>query len=398
MMEKQQVGDGIFLAGLMLTMPNPLRQHMPNVVYECTSRTIQGRFLMRPSSQLRRRMIGILCAAHELYPLVELHAFAVLSNHWECLASCECAEEFSLYIGYVNSNFARECGRAHGWSGPFWHRRVRIIPCLDATATVDRLRYCMAQGAKEGLVASPLDWPGATAVPALVGDMTLVGERVDRQALRRAREAAQRRGATVHTVREASYVCKTTLRLMPLPIFRHLDDATRRSRHEDLLADVVALAARERKGCPPLGLRRILRQDPHAAPDNFSPTPAPACHTSLPAMRRAFLRLRREFTAAYRTIADAIATLSSPRVQRRSAPRVSAASIASRPAAGVGSAAAPPAQVATWRDETKMLTVEWRLRELQTRVPPGMWLQPRFIRPAPPSLLADLAYVPLADR
>ena len=336
---------------------------------------------MRPSAQLRRRMIGILCAAQELYPLVELYSFVVLSNHWEFLASCECAEEFVLFTGYVNGNFARECGRAHAWTGPFWSRRVRVIPCLDDAATVDRLRYCMAQGAKEGLVDSPLDWPGATAVPALVGDMTLVGERVERQALRRAREAAQRRGTNAAAVREATYARETTLRLTPLPVFRHLDNATLRVRHAELLADVEALATVDRRGRPVLGLQAILRQDPHAAPANFVATPAPACHTSSATIRKAFLRLRNAFTAAYRTVADAIATVISPRLRRRTS--IAAASVAPWGANPASNSSA---------DAPGTLTDERRLRELQTRIPPGMFLQPRFIRPASPRLSADLAY------
>ncbi len=364
-------------------MTYPLRQHMPNTVYECTTRTIQGRFLLRPSMHLRRRMIGILCAAQELYPLVKLHAFAVLSNHWQFLASCVCAEEFSLYAGYVNSNFARECGRAHCWAGPFWGSRVRMIPCLDDTATIDRLRYCMAQGAKEGLVVSPLDWPGATAVPALVGDMTIVGERLDRDALRRARAAARRRGECITTIREAEYTRETTLQLTPLPVFRSLDKASLRKRHGELLAAIISMAAVERAGRPPLGVEAILRQEPHAAPLNFVSTPAPACHTASAPLRRAFLRLRDAFATAYRSVANAIATLLSPRLQ---ALAVAEGSLSTTAKPRVTEQKAKTA----WNETTN-------LRDLQRRVPPGMFLQPRFIRPAPDTLLAELAYGYRAD-
>jgi hypothetical protein len=41
--------------------------------------------------------------------------------------------------------------------------------------------------------------------------------------------------------------------------------------------------------------------------------------------------------------------------------------------------------------------VDWRLRELQTQVPPGMFLQPRVIRSAHSSLLVDFLYAGLAD-
>lgn len=350
-------------------MTNPLRQHMPNTVYECTTRTIQGRYLLRPSTQLRQRMIGILSTAQELYPLVKLYSFAVLSNHWEFVASCVCAEEFSLYAGYVNSNFARECGRAHAWSGPFWGRRVRMIPCLDDNATIDRLRYCMAQGAKEGLVVSPLDWPGATAVPALVGDMTLVGERLNRAALRRARVAALRRGTGVADIREADYTSETKLQLTPLPAFRNLDEKSLRAKHVELLESIVAMAATERAGRPPLGADAIVLQNPHAAPLNFVPTPAPACHTSSAPLRRAFLRLRDAFSSAYRRVADAIARLLSPRLQMKA---VASTNLQSR-----SELRAPK------RNTESLWTETTSLAELQRQVPPGMFLQPRFIRAAP---------------
>ena len=356
---------------------------MPNVVYECTSRTIQGRFLLRPSAQLRRRMIGILCAAQELYPMVHLYAFAVLSNHWEFLASCECAEEFSLYAGYVNSNFARECGRAHGWSGPFWSRRVRMIPCLDDTATVDRLRYCMAQGAKEGLVDSPLDWPGASAVPGLIGDMTLNGERVDRDALRRAREAAQRQMPSAAMMQEADYTRISKLQLKPLPIFAKLDEVALRARHVSLLNEVVAAAVVERGGRPSLGVAALLRQDPHAAPTDFAPTPAPSCHASSPQLRHAFFQLRSSFNRAYREVADTIAALLSLRLKRRASQQQ-----APNPSTRGRSAASAPAAAAT---------ISATLTDLQKRVPPGMFLLARYIRQASPFVLADLAFGRFAD-
>jgi hypothetical protein len=340
---------------------------------------------MRPSEPLRRRMIGILCAAHELYPLVKLHAFAVLSNHWEFLASCDCAEELALYIGYVNGNFARECGRVNNWSGPFWSRRVRMIPCLDDAATIDRLRYCIAQGAKEGLVASPLDWPGATAVPALVGDMTLVGERVDRSRLRRAREAAVRSGQSPSDVHESDYIAETTLKLVALPALANLEAATLRQRHNELLREVVRSAEIERQGRPALGTDMILSQDPHASPIEFAPTNAPMCHSSSSAMRKRFRRLRNTFVAVYRDIAESIKLLLSPRAQRQSADVSSARNDAASSLAG----SLHSGLNGNAHDEE---ISEPSLHVLLSKMPPGMFLSPRFVHPSKPTLLADLAY------
>jgi hypothetical protein len=351
---------------------------------------------MRPSGQLRRRMIGILCAAHELYPLVNLHAFAVLSNHWEFLASCDCAEELALYIGYVNSNFARECGREHDWSGPFWARRVRMIPCLDDAATIERLRYCMAQGAKEGLVASPLDWPGASSVPALIGNMTLQGERIDRTGLRRAREAAVRAGKDGRDIVELDYATQTTLRLVALPSLFGLDQAALRARHVELLAAVIQSAESERNGRPVLGLDIILTQDPHAAPAQFVATDAPICHTSSATIRRGFRRLREALSKVYREVADSIKLMLSPRAQRQAA---QAAAGAAANADVAVDTRLPPAWSQPRFASVDQLTPEASvtLTNLLKRVPSGMFGSNRFVAPASRTLLADLAFVRYVD-
>jgi hypothetical protein len=48
---------------------------------EVTCRTIQGRFLLKPSDELREIVIGTLSRAQRLYP-VDIHAFVFMSNHY----------------------------------------------------------------------------------------------------------------------------------------------------------------------------------------------------------------------------------------------------------------------------------------------------------------------------
>jgi len=47
---------------------------------EVTARTLQGRFLLKPSAGLREIFVGILARAAERYD-VEVHAFVVLMSH-----------------------------------------------------------------------------------------------------------------------------------------------------------------------------------------------------------------------------------------------------------------------------------------------------------------------------
>ena len=49
-------------------------------VVEVTSRTLHGRFLMRPSAEVNQIILGVLGRAQAKYE-VELYAFVFLSNH-----------------------------------------------------------------------------------------------------------------------------------------------------------------------------------------------------------------------------------------------------------------------------------------------------------------------------
>ena len=142
---------------------------------EVTTRTIQGRFLLKPSPELRRIVIGILARAVDLYP-VKIHAFTFLSNHYHLLISVEDALRLSQFMNYVNSNLAREAGRLNNWRDRFWARRYQAIPVSDEEkAQIDRLHYMLLQGCKEGLVRKPEEWPGANCVRALMSGAPLRG-------------------------------------------------------------------------------------------------------------------------------------------------------------------------------------------------------------------------------
>ena len=93
----------------------------------------------------------------------------------------------------------------------------------------------MSHGAKEGLVASPAEWPGATAVPGLLAGMVLEGLWYDRDLETRAR----RRGADPDPT---AFARTYTVRLTALPPWAGLSPSALRQRHETLLHDVEAEA------------------------------------------------------------------------------------------------------------------------------------------------------------
>ena len=194
-------------------------------------------------------------------------------------------------------------GRLHDWRGPLWGRRHRPIPILDDEALIARLRYVVAQGVKEGLVATPTEWPGATAVPGLVGDMELEGTWYDRDHETRAR----RRGRAPEP---DAFAHRYVVRLATIPPWAHLSPSELQQRHAALVRDIEA--EHEGREAPVLGRDAVQAEDPHAGPASSKRRPAPVCHTTHVALRDGFRAALRLFVTAYRAAAAVLRGDASP--------------------------------------------------------------------------------------
>jgi hypothetical protein len=140
----------------------------------------------------------------------------------------------------------------------------RSSPAIPVTeeegAQIDRFRYVLSHGCKEGLVERLRDWPGVHCVRALL-DQPLEGLWFNRT-----REyAANKRGEEYDPLR---YAEPESVTLTPLPCWRELPEPIRRRRIAGMVEEIETEAARvrEQTGRPALGVRAILAQDPHAHP------------------------------------------------------------------------------------------------------------------------------------
>ncbi len=96
-------------------------------LFEIKTRTVQGRFLLRPSKELNSIILGVLGRAQRLYA-IEIHAFVVLSNHYHMLVSVDTAQQLSAFMTYFNGNLGKEVLRhVDGCSDNVWSRRFRAI-------------------------------------------------------------------------------------------------------------------------------------------------------------------------------------------------------------------------------------------------------------------------------
>src|SRR5436853_4841521 len=147
---------------------------------EVTCRTIHSRFLLRPGRRLDEIIVGVLGRAQRLYD-VRCCGYVFPSNHLHLLLDVEDARQLSSFMCYVGSNLAREISRLYGWTDKIWSRRYQaIVVSGEEGAQIARLKYLLAHGAKEGLVARPQEWPGVHVARALVQGEDLTGYWFDR--------------------------------------------------------------------------------------------------------------------------------------------------------------------------------------------------------------------------
>jgi len=133
---------------------------------------------------------------------------------------------------YFNSNLAREAGHLVQWQEKFWARRYRaIVVSGEEGAQRERLKYVLRRGAKEGLVSSPMEWPGAHALRPLLTGEPIVGTWFDRTQ----EYAARRRGEDFERLRYATH---HTVELSPLPCWEDLSKDLQTKRVAEIAQEI----------------------------------------------------------------------------------------------------------------------------------------------------------------
>jgi REP element-mobilizing transposase RayT len=266
---------------------------------EVTCRTLQSRFLLRPSPALDDIVVGVLARAQRTYP-VRCCGFSFVSNHFHLLLYVDDARQLANFMRYLNSNLARELGRLVDWPDKVWARRYQaIVISNEAAAQVARLRYVLAHGVKEDLVERVFEWPGVHCARALVEGVPMVGTWFDRTQ----EYAARRRGESFDRLR---YATSETLALSPLPCWKDLPVEAQRRLAADLIADIEsdAAAERQRTGSQVLGVAAIRGQDPHKRPARSKKSPAPLFHALTKTVRQELYTGYAWFVAAFREAAQ----------------------------------------------------------------------------------------------
>ncbi len=284
----------------MLAMVRPLRyMPRPQSLFEISTRTLHGRFLLKPSKRLNDLVLGVIGKALASHPGVRLYLFKVVSNHYHAIVSAENCFVISAFMGHVNSNIAREAGRLHQWPEKFWSRRFRQIGIDDEESLLKKIKYIISHGCKENLVFSPEQWPGVGCERALTTGETMFGTWFDRTAFYN----AERKGKQVHP---QDFVKRYPVPLTPFSFLADKTESQRQTYFRHLIKEIkeetIQRLTNENKQV--LGVEAILAQDPHNCPRKLKKSPAPLCHASTAAGRKAYRRSYKMFVASYRWAAE----------------------------------------------------------------------------------------------
>ncbi len=266
---------------------------------EVTVRTAQSEFLLRPSPSLNDLAGGVLGRAQAKVP-VRVHSVVVMSSHFHLLLTVDDAKQMADFMEYVDTNLALEVNRLHGRRGPVWERRYQAILVSDEEpAQVERLRYHLAHGVKEGLVARARDWPGIHCVREIQSGEPIRGNWFDRTK----EFAARSRGDDFDRLK---YANEEALVLTALPCWAHLAPEAYRQRVADLVEAIEseAAAALAASGRVPLGVAGVLRQSHETRPTTTKRSPAPLYHAATRAVRKLFWEAYATFLAAFQEASE----------------------------------------------------------------------------------------------
>jgi REP-associated tyrosine transposase len=282
-------------------MPRNLRYVPPGGFFvEAGLRCLEARFFLKPSRRLNRIIVGVLARAQRRSSVQVIGAVA-LSIHLHLALWAKDTEQLSDFMEYVGGNLAREINRHLGRRGPVWEKRyTSILVAAEEPIQVARLRYLLEQGCKEGLVASPRQWPGVHLASAILSGRPMEGVWVDRAGFYNAGRGKGKKPRLV------DFEEGETLELSPLPCWAHLSPEDYRQRVREMVEEIERETAEHHRvaGTRPAGRRAVLAKSPFHRPARAKRQPAPLV---LAATREARKRIRdayREFVKQFRAAAE----------------------------------------------------------------------------------------------
>ena len=250
-----------------------------------TRRCSERRFFLRPDRLVTNAFWYCLGWAAEKHGMI-LHAAIALSNHVHVVAT-DPRGVYPDFLRDFNGLLARVVNAARGRWEHFWDaNQASAVLLEDEAAQLDKVVYTLSNPV--GLVDKAADWPGATALGAVLSGTTVVAKRPE-HFFRREND-----GGDMPATEELSF--------LPPPLFSEIPIRDYRSRVKELVDGVEAEVARRGAGTTTLGRRRILAQrwcdKPPDVERRRQLSPNVACRDKWLRIER--LQLKKRFQEIYR--------------------------------------------------------------------------------------------------
>ena len=296
--------------------PRPV---IPGRAYMFTRRCSERRFFLRPDPLVTNAFWYCLGWAAEKHGMI-LHAAVALSNHVHVVAS-DPRGVYPDFLRDFNGLLARVVNAARGRWEHFWDsNQASVVLLEDEAAQLDKVIYTLTNPV--GLVEKAADWPGATAIHAVLNGATVVAKRPEH--FFRKEDNGGGMPATVQ------------LSFLPPPSFSGLPLQDYRSQVKERVEGVETEAAVARRGARTtvLGQRRILAQRWNDKPSDAEPrrqlSPNVACRDKWLRIERLqlnklFQEIYQDARRAFRAGLEAIFPLGTWLMRFRAPVRVSSA-------------------------------------------------------------------------
>ena len=141
------------------------RRILPDRLYEITHKTFQARYFFIPSRRLNELILGALAYSTEKYGLRFCYT-AWRTNHYHHLIRADSAKQLAEVLRLANCQIANEVQKLSTAAGRPWTGGVfgsdgaSVVEVVGGKEIqLERLRYLMSQGVKEGLCPHPTKWP-----------------------------------------------------------------------------------------------------------------------------------------------------------------------------------------------------------------------------------------------
>lgn len=231
------------------------RPVLPETTYLFTRRCTQQQFLMRPDAETNNAFIYCLAIAANRHG-IEIIGTVAMSNHHHTEGR-DPGAEYPAFLEYSHKLFAKCQNVLLGRWENFWSsEQTSAVSLEEPRDELDKLVYLLTNPVQHHLVEKAIDWPGVSALQALLQGKPLTARRPKRF-FRDDGAMPDEVTLTLHRPKGFEHLSRTEFAELLMQRIKAVEDKAR--------AERIATGRRV------LGVKGVLRQPRSAAPETPEP-------------------------------------------------------------------------------------------------------------------------------